>query len=74
MSHIDFKASDESVKYKKATGAGTSGDPFVELNSDGIAISQTPTITAGAYSAGDAVGELLTFADAVRESGGLGEI
>lgn len=29
-------------------------------------VSQTPTITAGAYSAKDAVGGLLTFANAVR--------
>lgn len=32
-------------------------------------ISQTPTITAGAYTAGDAIGGLLTFANAVRGSG-----
>jgi hypothetical protein len=31
-----------------------------------IAIDQTPTITAGAYVAGDAVGGLLTFANAAR--------
>ena len=39
---------------------------------DGVTISQTPTITAGAYSAGDAVGGLLTFANAARTSGGGG--
>ena len=32
--------------------------------------TQTPTITAGAYSAKDAVGGLLTFANAARVSGG----
>lgn len=32
--------------------------------------SQTPTITAGAYSALDAVGGLLTFANVARSSGG----
>ena len=37
-----------------------------------IEITQTPTITAGAYTAGDAVGGLLTFADAVRTNGGGG--
>jgi len=31
---------------------------------DGITIVQTPTVTAGAYSANDAVGGLLTFAGA----------
>jgi hypothetical protein len=37
-------------------------------------VTQTPTVTAGAYAAGDAVGGLLTFANAVRVSGGSGEI
>jgi len=35
-----------------------------------IEITQTPIITAGAYAAGDAVGGLLTFANAVRAAGG----
>ena len=34
-------------------------------------IPQTPTITAGAYSAKDAVGGLLTFANMARVSGGV---
>ena len=38
----------------------------------GTTISQTPTVTAGAYAANDAVGGLLTFANAVRNSGGGG--
>ena len=36
------------------------------IHGEGITISQTPTITAGAYSANDAVGGLLTFASAGR--------
>lgn len=44
------------------------------FSSAGITISQTPTVTAGAYSAGDAVGGLLTFANASRESGAGGVI
>jgi len=36
---------------------------------DEIIISQTPTVTAGAYTAGDAVGGLLTFANAARAAG-----
>ena len=40
----------------------------------GTTISQTPTVTAGAYIAGDAVGGLLTFANAARFSGGGGVI
>lgn len=35
----------------------------------GDTVSQTPTITAGAYQAADAVGGLLTFANAAAESG-----
>ena len=45
-----------------------------QVGSTGTTISQTPTITAGAYSAGDAVGGLLTFANAGRVSGGGGVI
>lgn len=37
-------------------------------------ITATPTITAGAYAANDAVGGELTFTDALRESGGSGVI
>ncbi len=44
------------------------------ITSAGITISQTPTVTAGAYSAGDAVGGLLTFANAARSSGDGGVI
>ena len=35
-----------------------------------IRVSQTPTVTNGAYSANDAMGGLLTFANAARASGG----
>ena len=37
-------------------------------SASGIAISQTPTVTAGLYAANDAVGGLLTFANAGRAS------
>lgn len=39
------------------------------VSTDGITISQTPTVTAGAYIANDAVGGLLTFANAGRAIG-----
>ena len=39
-----------------------------QVGGEGITISQTPTVTAGAYAAGDAVGGLLTFANAGRAS------
>ena len=45
-----------------------------EVGGAGTTISQTPTITGGAYSANDAVGGLLTFANAARVSGGGGFI
>ena len=45
-----------------------------QVGGEGITISQTPTVTAGAYSANDAVGGLLTFANAGRVSGGGGVI
>jgi hypothetical protein len=46
----------------------------ITARSNSITISQTPTITAGAYSAGDAVGGLLTFAGAARVAGDGGVI
>jgi len=45
-----------------------------QVGSPGITIAQTPTVTAGAYAAGDAVGGLLTFANAGRVSGGGGVV
>ena len=46
-----------------------------QVGGEGITISQTPTVTAaGIYAAGDAVGGLLTFANAARVSGGGGVI
>ncbi len=44
------------------------------VTSQGETITQTPTITAGAYIAGDNVGGLLTFADAARLAGAGGVI
>ena len=44
------------------------------ITSVGTTISQTPTVTTGAYTAGDAVGGLLTFANAARVSGGGGVV
>ena len=49
-------------------------DNPVPISSEGITISQTPAITAGAYIAGDTVGGLLTFANAARITGGGGVI
>jgi len=58
-----------------ATWQLAAGEAHVgEVAVGGKAVAQTPTITAGAYSAKDAVGGLLTFANAVRVSGGMGVI
>ena len=47
--------------------SSTRKDPPIVCH--GISISQTPTVTVGAYSAGDVVGGLLTFALAARLPG-----
>lgn len=51
-------------------------DPLpVDVVSNEITITQTPTISAAAiYAAGDALGELLTFANAALAAGGVGTI
>ena len=46
----------------------------VPIESAGDTIKQTPAVTAGAYSAGDNVGGLLTFTNAARDGGGGGVI
>jgi hypothetical protein len=53
---------------------GTDAVGEVVVRSSSTLISQTPTVTAGAYSAGDAVGGLLTFANAARVAGKGGVI
>lgn len=40
----------------------------------GATLTAAPTVTAGAYSANDVVGGLLTFTNAVRDTGGRGII
>lgn len=44
------------------------------LAEDYVTLTQTPTITAGAYTLGSAVGGLLTFSNAVTASGGRGQV
>jgi hypothetical protein len=52
----------------------TDDDPFPVSIGDIIRIFITPTITAGAYTAGDAIGGRLEFANAVWTDGGKGVI
>ena len=53
---------------------GTDIGITTNVSTDGITISQTPAITAGAYIANDVVGGLLTFAAASRAIGWGGVI
>lgn len=50
----------------------SNGDKVVAVAAQGYGVTatQTPTITAGAYTALDAVGGLLTFTEMARQSGG----
>jgi len=54
-------------------GAAVSSTNRFPVTSTGssVTVSQTPTITAGAYAAGKAVGGKLTFANMAREAGGV---
>lgn len=54
-------------------GGSTDRGLYVDPRAKAVRISQTPTVsTTPAYTAKDAVGGLLTFANAVRASGGSG--
>lgn len=46
----------------------------VPVEADGATIAVTPTVTAGAYSAGDCVGGKLSFAGAARKATGGGVV
>lgn len=52
----------------------TASGGTITVTSNGATLAQTPTITAGAYTAGDNVGGLLTFVNAALASGGGGVI
>ena len=49
------------------------GQP-IQIEGQGITITQTPTLTTAAYTAGDAVGGMMTFEDAALDTGGGGLI
>ena len=68
-----------SGEYAQKVDASSAGDVPITLDGEaittsGTTISQTPTVTAGAYVADDAVGGLLTFANAAASTGGGGVI
>jgi len=54
--------------------AGGAAGHLGTVGYDVLEVSVTPTVTVGAYTAGDALGGLLTFASVVRTAGGSGEI
>jgi hypothetical protein len=69
----------QSVNWESAIPVvlmdGGGAPPFLgSIGYDILEVSVTPAITAGAYTAGDALGGLLTFANVVRVAGGGGEI
>ena len=66
-------AASATVVMKTTDNAGVH-TTHTNVETEGISISQTPTVTAGAYIANDAVGGLLTFALAARISGGGGVV
>lgn len=70
---VDLRVAGADVSPANPVPVSAGGTP-VAVASAGTTISQTPTITAGAYAAGDAVGGLLTFADAARTGPGGGVI
>lgn len=53
--------------------SGDTDNPL-QVATNGISMAVAPTVTAGAYTAGDAVGELLIFANAARTTGGGGVV
>lgn len=54
----------------RSLGASVGGAAYVDVTQKVVRLSQTPTISAAsAYTAGDAVGGLLTFSNAARSSG-----
>ena len=55
-------------------GSNTVNTPVIITQEQSIDIVLQPTITAGAYAAGDALGGLLTFANAARVAGSSGRI
>lgn len=58
------------IKGKASDDAGGAMITDMTVSGEGITISQTPTVTAaGAYTANDVVGGLLTFAGAARVAG-----
>jgi len=64
----------DSVTISGVIILGASEAHVGNIGGEGINVSVSPTVTAGAYSAGDVVGGLLTFANASRVAGEGGVI
>lgn len=63
-----------AITVDGAVTLGAAENHIGQVSIGGAEPAQTPAITAGAYSAKDAVGGLLTFANAARVQGGIGVI
>ena len=75
MTARDFQMAGEVLKHTDGaqhvtTQAGTAH--IGSVSGHGVTIAVIPVVTAGAYSAGDAVGTIIPFANAARVSGGGG--
>ena len=64
---LDISADSNGINLAEYGGVAVGPQNPVDVKTSGTTISQTPTITAGAYAEGDAVGGLLTFANAEED-------
>ena len=72
MANLIVKDGADATKYIGADGAGTDGDPYIPIRTTkrtSISVYVAIAVTNGAYSIGDAVGGLITFAGAMSAAG-----
>lgn len=62
------------VNIGAANAAAASAINLGVVSVDGITVTQSPTVDTDAYTAGDTVGDLMTFANAAKVTGGGGVI
>ncbi len=72
--HISFNASIGAGPALLSAPLPAGTNVIGKVAGGGNSITQTPTVTVGAYSALDAVGGLLTFASAARAAAGMGVV
>jgi len=74
MSRLSLTAKSIREALTTVVTQGAAGAEPWPVSCAGTTIALTPTVTAGVYVAGDAVGGLLTFANAARATDGGGVI